>query len=110
MDMPFGKHKGTPLEDLPRDYLDWLNALEDLRPPLRSAVDREIERRAENDKQKSIPRSRTMTPDLVPFAEEIVKAGLHTLALREHPDRGGNLRRMQDINAAADAMRKFLGK
>ena len=24
MDMPFGKHKGQPIEDLPSSYLRWL--------------------------------------------------------------------------------------
>jgi exodeoxyribonuclease X len=23
MNMPFGKHKGEPLEDIPTDYLNW---------------------------------------------------------------------------------------
>lgn len=35
--MPFGKHKGTPLKDLPPDYLRWLSTIE-LREPLLSAV------------------------------------------------------------------------
>lgn len=42
--MPFGKHKGTPLNDLPVDYLKWLSTIE-LREPLASAV-REITARA----------------------------------------------------------------
>jgi hypothetical protein len=45
MDMPFGKHKGAPLEELPDDYLVWLNKAEDLYPPLRRAVDEEYARR-----------------------------------------------------------------
>jgi uncharacterized protein (DUF3820 family) len=35
--MPFGKHKGTPVRDLPGDYLKWLSSIE-LREPLRSSV------------------------------------------------------------------------
>jgi hypothetical protein len=34
---PFGKHKGTPVKDLPGEYLRWLSTIE-LREPLRSAV------------------------------------------------------------------------
>jgi hypothetical protein len=48
--MPFGKHKGTPLSELPIDYIWWLNG-KDIRDPLRSALDAEIERR-ENKKRK----------------------------------------------------------
>jgi hypothetical protein len=35
--MPFGKHKGTPVRDLPGDYLKWLSTIE-LRDPLASEV------------------------------------------------------------------------
>jgi hypothetical protein len=48
--MPFGKHKGTPLSELPIDYIWWLNG-KDIRDPLRSALDAEIERR-DNKKRK----------------------------------------------------------
>jgi uncharacterized protein (DUF3820 family) len=32
--MPFGKYRGTPLAELPNEYLVWLSCLDDLRPPL----------------------------------------------------------------------------
>lgn len=32
--MPFGKHKGTPLNQLPTDYVDWLKTT-DLKDPLK---------------------------------------------------------------------------
>lgn len=35
--MPFGKHKGTPVKDLPAHYLSWLSTIE-LRDPLLYAV------------------------------------------------------------------------
>ena len=44
MNMPFGKHRGTPLEELPGGYLRWLAGL-DLHTPLRDAVDAERRRR-----------------------------------------------------------------
>lgn len=43
--MPFGKHKGTPLEELPSEYLIWLGCLNDLRQPLLGHVLREMGRR-----------------------------------------------------------------
>lgn len=48
MRMPFGKHRGAELRDLPSDYLQWLTTIE-LRPFLRDAVDDEIERREFSD-------------------------------------------------------------
>lgn len=43
--MPFGKLKGTPLDELPSEYLLWLGCLDDLRQPLLGAVLREMGRR-----------------------------------------------------------------
>jgi len=42
--MPFGKHKGMPLKDVPLDYLDWaLRNLQDLSPDLRWSMQRVLE-------------------------------------------------------------------
>jgi uncharacterized protein (DUF3820 family) len=43
--MPFGKHKGTLLEELPSEYLLWLGCLDTLRQPLLGHVLREMARR-----------------------------------------------------------------
>ena len=44
--MPFGKHRGTPLSELPGGYLRWLGTkLDEWREPLRSELATEIERR-----------------------------------------------------------------
>ncbi len=42
--MPFGKHMGEPLADLPDDYLRWLTTRV-LKPKLHAAVQAEMERR-----------------------------------------------------------------
>jgi hypothetical protein len=48
MAMPFGRHKGTPLNELPGGYLDWLAAkLDEWREPFRSALADELGRRKE---------------------------------------------------------------
>lgn len=44
MAMPFGKHKGTPLTALPDPYVTWLLE-QDLRDPLKSALEAERARR-----------------------------------------------------------------
>jgi Putative quorum-sensing-regulated virulence factor len=44
--LPFGKHRGQALRDVPTHYLRWLVAnATDLRPELREAVESELESR-----------------------------------------------------------------
>jgi uncharacterized protein (DUF3820 family) len=43
--MPFGKFKGTPLEELPSEYLLWVGCLDTLRQPLLGHVLKEMARR-----------------------------------------------------------------
>lgn len=43
--MPFGKFKGTPLDQLSDEYLLWVGTLNDLRQPLLSHVLAEMGRR-----------------------------------------------------------------
>lgn len=52
--MPFGKFKGTPLEELPADYLCWVAQL-DLREPLRRAVVTELVRRVLTPQHELFP-------------------------------------------------------
>lgn len=37
--MPFGKHKGAPIEDVPRDYVQWLLSQPDVDPYLKKAFE-----------------------------------------------------------------------
>jgi exodeoxyribonuclease X len=41
--MPFGKHKGEPIEDLPSDYIEWaLRELDSLRPALKEEMENQL--------------------------------------------------------------------
>lgn len=40
--MPFGKHKGAKIADLPRDYVQWMLGQKDLDPYLRTALERRL--------------------------------------------------------------------
>jgi hypothetical protein len=86
--MPFGKHKGWPLVDVPDDYLAWLLSLGHLREPLRSAVESERVRRATREH---------VDPRLV---EDVISAGRRALARRHHPDVGGSHELMLALDAA----------
>lgn len=108
--MPFGKHKGKPLRDVPEDYLYWCLRNFDW-------TDKEELRRAicerlgldQNGNHESPPR-----PDPTWLTEEeatqIIKEWRRRLALDFHPDRrGGNSDAMAAINEAYDRLVKAFG-
>jgi hypothetical protein len=55
MKMPFGKHKGVPVHQLPRHYLLWLHDNCDLRGQLRDEVDFALGRKSMADPSSSAP-------------------------------------------------------
>jgi hypothetical protein len=99
--MAFGRYRGWALDELPDDYLAWLRGLDDLREPLRSAVDREWQRRFTEPSDALAP----LPPEAVPIADELVTAGYRALTHRHHPDTGGDHRTMLLVNAAAAWLR-----
>jgi hypothetical protein len=84
--MPFGRHKGLSLDELPDDYLDWLCTIE-LREPLRRALLDEVARRREagNSMMPALP-----TCSDLRLAEQLVDFGFRALAKHAHPDVGGS--------------------
>ena len=97
MKMPFGKYRGELLEDLPFTYLDWLLTLE-LREPLRSAIKTEFERRTFSQGNRLVIN--------VTLCDELISAGLRSLARRYHPDsEKGDHEKMVAVNQAADWLR-----
>jgi len=89
--MPFGRHKGRRLSELPDDYLEWLQALDDLREPLRAAVADEAQRRR--------PLGARPNPRVV---EDLIARGQRSLAKSAHPDTGGTHEAMLGVRVAAD--------
>jgi putative quorum-sensing-regulated virulence factor len=100
--MPFGKHRGWPLADLPDDYVRWLRTLPDLREPLRSHIDEEWRVRwgAAHSSLPPLPR------EVIPVAEAIISTGLRVLTREHHPDVGGKTSAMQKINLATEWLRE----
>lgn len=111
--MPFGKYKGRLLRDLPPDYIDWLWNLGDLREPLRSRIWAELGRRRHFDQgqrrgyREPEPERPITGPVDGDLASAIIEAGRRALAQKFHPDKGGDLKIMQSVNATAD---KLLGQ
>lgn len=114
--MPFGKHKGARLSAIPWDYLRWLTTI-DLSPWLREAVEAELEAREGRGRQE---RRRAYEPPPPGPADlgrvdpalglELVDAGRRALALRHHPDRGGDVSVMARVNDAADRLRDWFSR
>ena len=103
INMPFGKHKGMPIEELPHAYLLWLRSRPDLWEPLRSAVDDEYRRRSGGYDYDygQVPEFRFDREGKAVLCE-LVEVGRRNLAKLHHPDHGGSLVRMQLINRVAD--------
>jgi len=110
MTMPFGVHKGLPLEDLPDSYIEWLSGI-DLRSPLSGAVQKEARRRRSNcadqvDSNHNRFLTLHMQPADAPFFREIIDAGYRVLARKVHPDTGGSAAQMQSLNSLVSSLRQ----
>jgi hypothetical protein len=92
--MPFGKHKGKPLGELPDEYLDWLSSLVDLREPFKTAVRQEVAVRRNSGKPSAA------------LALNVINAGYRKLAIQTHPDHGGAVDAMQALNTTITWLRR----
>lgn len=91
--MPFGKHRGCEVADLPKAYLDWLYRNVELREPLQSEV---ILALFGFSYFSEMP----MTID-----QGKIKRVYRELALKWHPDRGGSTEAMQALNEFYERLR-----
>jgi Putative quorum-sensing-regulated virulence factor len=120
--MPWGKHAGTDLEDVPLSYLVWvLEACDNVRPALRREIQTVVGARLGLTRESAAganghgggagrwappPRQSPPAADVV---EELVVTGRRALALKHHPDHGGSPTRMQALNAAVDWLLAAVG-
>jgi hypothetical protein len=107
--MPFGKHKGCPVRDLPDSYVQWLVDGDVLYGPLRDEVEAEYAYRfatgARGTQERTAGLSIHIAPLHVSMVREIVESGYKAVAKVHHPDVGGDLVAMQLLNAAAKSLR-----
>lgn len=96
MKMRFGAYKGLPVSQLPQDYLEWLLTI--AKEPLRSAVRAEL-----------ADRRNPARPDLQ-LAKQVIDCGFRSLALRFHPDKGGDLKTMQRLNCTTEWLRQQIAE
>ena len=92
--MPFGKHKGEYLDDIPGDYLEWVLENCELNPYLRTAIENSLD------------------PPVKLTGSEITQAKLEqwyrTMALRFHPDKGGTDEQMKVVNACREELERVI--
>jgi hypothetical protein len=105
--MPFGRHRGAELRDIPTSYLQWvLCAAEAADHQLKWAVWAELSRRA-----SAYPQPPPHEHGLIDV--EGLKARLaHWFrgeAFRHHPDRGGGAKVMTALNNAYARLQQLLG-
>ena len=85
--MPFGKNRGEAVENLQDSYVQWLWDNIELRGPLLYEIEQRI---LEINSGREIARAE--------FKTSPVKAAYRQMALKYHPDKGGNNEAMQIIN------------
>jgi hypothetical protein len=97
--MPFGKHQGERLTEVPSAYLEWVLAnLTSIRPGLRWAIQQElrwrdgVDEQEEDEEEEPVPLPALVTP--------ILRDWWHSLVRDYHPDRGGSVEVMQALNEA----------
>jgi hypothetical protein len=103
MTMPFGKYRGLDLSELPDDYFNWLAGRPNLREPLLSAVVDELRARQRNAKTENVIWQFDAADR--PLLQEILHAGYRQLSLKYHPDRGGDVVAMQNLNRLMKQLR-----
>jgi hypothetical protein len=118
MKMPFGKHKGTPIEEIPNDYLRWLDSIEladwcfkwDLakKDEVRIAVTEEVARRRalEESQLKASITTRRAKPVSFFFCNKSLKR----TRLQRNPELDAEVRRFvcQRIDTDEDLKRLML--
>lgn len=103
MVMPFGKHRGQAIAELPTGYLEWLSTLQLRSNELRFAVKVELLRRREEQGADLQIVLHIPQRDLEPM-HEIIARGRRAAARVQHPDVGGDGETMRRINVIADAL------
>jgi hypothetical protein len=108
MYMPFGRHIGEPLADLPVGYLAWLLTIDLHRyPRLRPAVEEEMQRRRGGPGPRAAPNGASSAGTTVAW-DQVISKWFSRLSLKFHPDRGGSHEHMVALNVAREELEKIL--
>src|SRR5262245_42509479 len=115
--MPWRKYCGVPLGEVPRSYLRWcLDNLDDMNPWLRGKIEETLNggpppgqgTRTDNGGSSYRPPFTGAQPHAgasEAMAARIVEAGYRNLARQLHPDTGGDLASMVELNLTVEWLR-----
>lgn len=102
--MPWGKHRGELIANVPSGYLVWLLEESDIAAPYRGAIREELADRL-GFFALAAPVA-APPPEIAPVFREMVAAGFRAVAIRCHPDRGGSTAEMQRVNEVREWARR----
>jgi hypothetical protein len=110
--MPWGKHRGKRLVEVPLSYLVWTIEECDLTPALREAIGAVVLARlaAKGIRGTGGTAPRTSSPDPPVNWRTVLSSWFRPLALRYHPDRGGDGKVMAALNHAKEQLEDLLEK
>lgn len=98
--MPFGKHKGKELQDIPKEYLHWLLDNVDLFDKLREDIQKELRTRASGEPTQNIK---------LTFGE--ITTVYKKMAKTWHPDVSGNgPKPMQAVNDFYSLIKEIISR
>lgn len=103
--MPWGKHCGQRLTDIPTGYLAWLFNSARLDYDLYFAVEEELVRREAGKVQED----RATAERPIDF-RALVRTWFATLSRKFHPDRGGSQEAMRAVNVAREDLEQLLAQ
>jgi hypothetical protein len=98
MKLWFGKYEDMEVSEVPDGYLAYLLDYE------RKAIERET--RLVEEVEKEIAFRETQRFATLTVAQQIIEAGYRALAMKLHPDAGGNHDDMVELNATAEKLRR----
>lgn len=128
--MPFGKHRGEPVDQVPVDYLQWCLENMDIRSDrLREAIRQQVEGGEGQSWQQEDPGELEALRAQVRILErenadlragrgpaapagrldDALRAWRRQMSQRWHPDHGGTHEAQQAVNEGADLMAQLLG-
>jgi len=102
----FGKFSGRLISDVPSAYLVYL-VEHGIKEPHWTTIRQELAERLELLMVPGAPPEGVQPPEhLAPAFRELITVGYKTLAKVAHPDHGGDVERMQTVNAIRDWCRE----
>jgi hypothetical protein len=103
--MPFGRHRGQRISEIPTSYLRWvLREVRDLDPDLRDAIEEVVRGAARGGGRRAEPTTDVAVPNTA------VKCWYRALAMKYHPDRGGTHEAMLAVGEAYETLLPILAQ